>query len=101
MRKFLPIAFALAVLLSLTGSVYGQQRVLKGKVTASADGLAMPGVTVLDKPNKSGTTTNADGEYSISVSDQSVLVFSFIGFGTKEVPVGNQSEINVTLEEEA
>src|SRR5690606_29146865 len=76
-------------------------RVLKGKVTASADGLPMPGVTVLDKTNKSGTTTNADGEYSISVSDQSVLVFSFIGFGTKEVPVGNQSEINVTLEEEA
>ncbi len=101
MRKFLPIAFALVVLLSLSSSVYSQQRVLKGKVTASADGLPMPGVTILDKSNQSGTTTNVDGEYSISVTDQSVLVFSFIGFGSKEFPVGNQSELNVVLDEEA
>jgi TonB-linked SusC/RagA family outer membrane protein len=101
MRKFLPIAFALAILLSLSSSVYGQQRVLKGKVTAGADGLPMPGVTVLDKISKAGTTTNADGEYSISVTGQSVLVFSFIGFGSKEFTVGNQSELNVVLDEEA
>ncbi|WP_026968519.1 SusC/RagA family TonB-linked outer membrane protein [Algoriphagus terrigena] len=101
MRKVLPIAFALVVLLSLSSSVYSQQRVLKGKVTASADGLPMPGVTVLDKSNQSGTTTNVDGEYSISVTEQSVLVFSFIGFTSKEFTVGNQSELNVVLDEEA
>ena len=101
MRKFLPIAFALVVLLSLSSSVYSQQRVFKGKVTASADGLPMPGVTVLDKSNQSGPTTNVDGEYSISVTEQSVLVFSFIGFASQEFPVGNQSELNVVLDEQA
>ncbi len=101
MRKFLPIAFALAVLLSLSSSVYGQQRVLRGKVTASSDGLPLPGVTILDRSNQSGTTTNVDGEYSISVTDQSVLVFSFIGFSSKEITVGNQTELNVVLDEEA
>ncbi len=101
MRKFLSIAFALVLVLSIASSAQSQQRVLRGKVTASTDGLAMPGVTILDKSNQTGTTTNVDGEYSISVTDQSVLVFSFIGFSSKEIAVGNQSELNVVLDEEA
>ncbi|MDP2040466.1 carboxypeptidase-like regulatory domain-containing protein, partial [Algoriphagus sp.] len=79
MRKFLSIAFSLALVLGITVSAQSQQRVLRGKVTASTDGLAIPGVTILDKSNQTGTTTNVDGEYSISVTDRSVLVFSFIG----------------------
>ncbi|PZV82264.1 TonB-linked SusC/RagA family outer membrane protein [Algoriphagus aquaeductus] len=101
MRKFLSIAFAMALLLSFTVSAQDQRRVLRGKVTASTDGLPMPGVTILDKSNQSGTTTNVEGEYSISVTDKSVLVFSFIGFSSKEVTVGNMSELNVVLDEEA
>ncbi|HSF55765.1 MAG TPA: carboxypeptidase-like regulatory domain-containing protein, partial [Algoriphagus sp.] len=101
MRKFLSIAFALALVLGITVSAQSQQRVLRGTVTASTDGLPMPGVTILDKSNQTGTTTNVDGEYSISVTDQSVLVFSFIGFTSKEFTVGNQTELNVVLDEEA
>ncbi|OOG77268.1 SusC/RagA family TonB-linked outer membrane protein [Algoriphagus sp. A40] len=101
MRKFLSIAFALALVLGITASAQSQERVLRGKVTASTDGLPMPGVTILDKSNQTGTTTNVDGEYSISVTDQSVLVFSFIGFTSKEFTVGNQSELNVVLDEDA
>lgn len=100
MRKFLSIAFALLMLLTVTVSAQEQRRVLRGVVTASSDGLPMPGVTILDKTNQTGTTTNVDGEYSISVTDQSVLVFSFIGFTSKEFPVGNQTELNVVLDEE-
>jgi TonB-linked SusC/RagA family outer membrane protein len=101
MRKFLSIAFSLAFVLGITTAVQGQQRVLKGKVTASSDGLAMPGVTILDKSNQTGTTTDVDGQYSISVTDQSVLVFSFIGFTSQEIVVGNRSELNVALDETA
>jgi len=101
MRKLLPIAFALILMLSLTATAQDQKRMLKGIVTTSTDGLPMPGVTILDKSNQTGTTTNTEGEYSISVGQNSVLVFSFIGYATQEIPVGNQSELNVVLDEDA
>lgn len=101
MKKILSLAFALVMVLGLLVSAQAQQRILKGVVTASEDGLPMPGVTVLDKTNKTGTTTNVDGEYSISVGSNSVVIFSFIGYAPKEVTVGNQSEVNIILSEDA
>lgn len=99
MKKVLSIAFALVLMLGLVATSHAQQRILKGVVTA--DGLPMPGVTVLDKTNQTGTTTNVDGEYSISVGSNSVVIFSFIGYATQEITVGNQTEININLEEDA
>ncbi len=61
----------------------------------------MPGVTILDKSNQTGTTTDVDGMYSIPVTEQSVLVFSFIGFTSQEFTVGNRTELNVVLDESA
>ena len=59
----------------------------------------MPGVSIVIKGTTTGTTSRADGTFSISVpGKESVLTFSFIGYQTKEVPVGNQTTINVTLE---
>jgi TonB-linked SusC/RagA family outer membrane protein len=101
MRKVLSIAFALVLMMGLTTYAQAQTKVLKGVVTAESDGLPMPGVTILDKGNKTGTTTNIDGEYTISVSPSSVLVFSFIGFATQEFTVANLTELNVTLLEDA
>ncbi|WP_296699039.1 SusC/RagA family TonB-linked outer membrane protein [Algoriphagus sp.] len=101
MRKVLSIAFALVLVLSASIVAQGQTRILKGVVTASPNMEPMPGVTVLDKANQTGTTTNIDGEYSISVRPNSVLVFSFIGYASQEVEVGNQSEININLVEDA
>ncbi|MBC6365824.1 SusC/RagA family TonB-linked outer membrane protein [Algoriphagus sp. AK58] len=101
MRKFLSITFALVLLLSFSVSAQDQRRVLKGKVTASTDGLPMPGVTILDKSNQTGTTTDVDGQYSISVTDKSVLVFSFIGYASKEYTVGNMTQLDVVLEEDS
>lgn len=99
MRKILSISFTLALMLCAVALAQGQSRILKGVVTA--EGLPMPGVTVLDKSTQTGTTTNVDGEYSISVGPNSVLVFSFIGYASQEFPVGNNTELNVTLEEDA
>lgn len=101
MRKILSSCLILVLLICTIQSGYGQSRILKGVVTASSDGLPMPGVTVLDKTNQTGTTTDIDGQYSISVTDQSILVFSFIGFTTQEFTVGNQTELNVILDEDA
>ncbi len=99
MRKALSISCALALILILNIQVQAQNRILTGTVKAEADGLPIPGVTVLDKTNQTGTTTDVDGKYSISVTNSSVLVFSFIGFNSQEFTVGNQSELNVTLGE--
>jgi len=73
-----------------------------GTLTESATGQPMPGVTVLVKGTNQGTATDIDGNYSIEVPDQNaVLVFSFVGYAAREIPVNGQSVINVTMEESA
>ena len=77
--------------------VYGQDRKLAGKVT-DATGSVVPGVSILIKGTSKGTTTNDNGLYTISVpTENTALVFSFIGFATQEVKVGNRTEINITM----
>lgn len=100
MNKVVQFTLALVFLITSGFEVYGQTRVLKGKVSDNA-GNPIPGVNILDRVANSGTTTNIDGEYSISVTDQSVLVFSFIGFASQTITVGNQSELAVVLLEDA
>lgn len=75
-----------------------QNRTVKGKVTSADDGSGIPGVTVMIKGSTGGTQTNADGNYEINVGANTVLVFSYIGMVPKEVSVGNQSNLNVVLE---
>ncbi|PSL49623.1 TonB-linked SusC/RagA family outer membrane protein [Chitinophaga niastensis] len=76
---------------------YAQTRTITGKVTDAKDGSAIPGVSVAIKGTGKGALTNADGSYKIEVANNGVLVFSFIGFSGKEVSVGNESLINVSL----
>jgi TonB-linked SusC/RagA family outer membrane protein len=58
----------------------------------------LPGVNVLEKGTTNGTTTDATGRFSFNVQDQnSVLVFSFIGYTTQEMTVGNQTEFTVSM----
>lgn len=91
------------VLVSLIAcsSVFAQQRTITGKVQSEDDSMGLPGVNVTVKNGNSGTMTDFDGNYSISVpSNDAILVFSYIGFKTKEVLVGNNSVIDVTLAED-
>ena len=69
---------------------------VKGRVTDEA-GAALTGVTVSIKGTNRGTTTNAAGDYTINVPDNGTLVFSFVGYVNQEIPVGNQSQLNVQL----
>lgn len=70
-----------------------------GTVTdTNSDGQPLPSVTVLIKGTNQGTTTGANGRYTIQVPNQnSILVFSYIGFAPQEVVVGSQSTINVWM----
>ncbi len=69
-----------------------------GKVTGE-DGISLPGVNVLLKGTTRGTTTDQDGNYRLSVDNQSsTLVFSFVGYEPQEVVVGNRKVINISLE---
>ncbi len=77
---------------------FGQSRTITGKVTAQDDGSALPGVNVLVKGTTSGATTDAAGNYSLSVPGTDVtLVFSFIGYKAQEVAVGNRTTVNMAL----
>jgi TonB-linked SusC/RagA family outer membrane protein len=77
-----------------------QQRTVSGTVTDSRQ-QPLPGVTVIVKGTTTGTITNFNGLYSIpNVPETATLVFSFVGMRMQEVVVGNQTSINVTLEDE-
>lgn len=79
-------------------TTFGQEKTVSGIVTDEGN-LPLPGVTVIVKGTSNGTTTDFDGNYTINLSNaQNILVFSYIGFKTQEVNVGNQSTINVALE---
>jgi hypothetical protein len=76
-----------------------QEITLRGQVTDARGPL--PGVSILEKGTSQGTTSDADGRFTITVaSPESILVFSFIGYRTQEVTVGNRSQITVSMEEE-
>lgn len=96
MRKIL----LLGLMLFLANAVaFAQGRVITGTVTSTEDGLGVPGATVLVKGTTTGTATNIDGKYSITVpAGSNVLVFTFVGLTDQEVNIGNRSTINVALE---
>ncbi|WP_233553630.1 SusC/RagA family TonB-linked outer membrane protein [Algoriphagus lacus] len=80
------------------GTASAQTREVSGVVISGEDNFPLPGVSILVKGTTTGTVTDVDGKFRINVaSDQSVLVFSFIGFSSQEVVVGAQSTLNITL----
>ncbi|REG91424.1 SusC/RagA family TonB-linked outer membrane protein [Algoriphagus antarcticus] len=92
-------AMTLLFLLGFLASVplYAQQTV-KGKVIAQEDGEPLPGASILIQGTSTGTVTDIDGYYSIDVPNaDAVLVFSFIGFNSKSLPVGSATTLDVVL----
>ena len=91
MRKVLLFAFGL-----LFYQVTNAQRTVSGTVTDDT-GEPLPGVNVLIKGTTSGTQTDLDGNYRLSVEDGAVLVFSYVGFESQEVQVGSRTTLDLTL----
>ena len=82
-------------------SLFAQTKQITGKVTSADDGLPIPGVSVSVKGTTTGAITNADGTFSLRVPENEVLVFSFVGMTTKEVPITSATVYNVILETES
>ncbi|MFY0713666.1 TonB-dependent receptor [Seonamhaeicola sp. NFXS20] len=74
-----------------------QTNTITGTVISADDNMGIPGVNVLVKGTSTGAVTDFDGNYSINAPVGATLVFSYIGFVTQEIVVGNQTTINVTL----
>ncbi len=95
MKKILQLTVLLLLVVMQQG--FAQDRQVKGKVTDASDNSGLPGVAVKVKGSTRGTITDVEGNYKINVGDKGVLVFSSIGFSTKEMPVGSASEINMVM----
>ncbi|WP_167606166.1 SusC/RagA family TonB-linked outer membrane protein [Maribellus sediminis] len=91
-RMFCYVLFLLIV----PFTVFGQNKRITGTVY-DEQGVSLPGVTVMVVGTTTGTTTDIDGKYSISVNSGGALQFSYIGFTTQEVEVGSQTAIDVTM----
>lgn len=88
------------VLLLCATFAWGQSRTVSGRVVSAFDNDPLIGVSVVIKGTTQGTSTDVEGRYTLSVAPGSVLVFSYVGFISEEVTVGNRTEINVLLTED-
>jgi TonB-linked SusC/RagA family outer membrane protein len=96
MKKNLLVTIVL--LLTLLGSVLAQTRTITGTVTSAEDGESLPGVNVVVTDLTIGTITGINGEYSIEVPPEAQsLEFSYVGFETQTIAIGNQTVIDVAL----
>ncbi|HEY3406499.1 MAG TPA: TonB-dependent receptor plug domain-containing protein, partial [Ohtaekwangia sp.] len=96
-KVYLRFCLCVAVLLSLAAAAQAQSVTVKGKVTSSDDGTTMPGVNIVEKGTSNGTVTDANGEYSLTVSEGATLVFSFVGYTAQQLAVSGKSVIDVSL----
>ena len=101
--KFISLLFlgrwqclAMLMLLFSLNSYSQSSKIITGKVTDETN-QAVPGVTIRIKGSNIGTSTNSDGLYSIQAKSTDMLVFSMLGGITREMNVGNQMKINVTI----
>ncbi|SOD92797.1 SusC/RagA family TonB-linked outer membrane protein [Spirosoma fluviale] len=97
MEKLVRMCLVLTFLLC-SSLAMAQQIEISGTVTTDGEGTALPGVNVSVKGTTVGTLTNENGQYSIRATPgNSILVFSYIGYESQEVPVGSRTSISVAL----
>jgi len=88
------------ILLFFSAPLLAQTNVIRGKV-ADESGSGLPGVNIIIKGTSSGTTSDAEGGYSLNVpanASEGTLVFSFIGFTTQEQPINGRTTIDVAMQ---
>ena len=97
MKSKFSALLTLLILLIFSAS-FAQEIAITGKVTSMEDGTALPGVNVLLKGTTKGTVTDIDGNYTIAVPEgEGTLVFSFIGYATKEVGIANRTTVDIAM----
>ncbi len=100
MRKFLLVGLLSFVVMA--HHAIAQDRTVSGKVTASEDGAALPGVNVVLKGTATGAVTDSEGNFALRVPNAGgTLVFSFIGLQTQEIEIGSRSTVDVIMTQDA
>ncbi|MFM9838219.1 MAG: SusC/RagA family TonB-linked outer membrane protein [Cyclobacteriaceae bacterium] len=95
-QKLLCLLFMVSTFLA-----QAQEKAVSGFVGDSETKEGLPGVNILIKGTTSGTTTDASGNFKLSISnDNAILVCSFIGYETTEIPVGNQTTLTISLKQD-
>lgn len=92
------MTLGLWLFLSVQTPVQAQNKSISGTVRSSEDNSPMSGVTVRVKGTNTGAQTNSTGRYTVTATPTSTLIFSFVGFNTQEVVVGNRTTIDVVLQ---
>ncbi|MBK7214025.1 MAG: TonB-dependent receptor [Bacteroidales bacterium] len=93
--RFLVLIFLLGIIAERVEAQY----IVKGSVTDATSLVSLPGVSILLQGTNTGTVTNADGKFQIEIpSKKSVLVFSFIGYQTREIEISKSTLLNIALE---
>ena len=101
MKKILQGSIFLLLMIPSWG-VMAQDRMVTGKVTSADDGTALPGVNVLVKGTINGTVSDSNGSYSIATpASGGILIFSFIGYKTTEIGIGNNTVIDLPMTDDA
>ena len=97
------ILLTLLFITALVTGVFAQEREVTGIITDAETGLTIPGVNVVFEGTTKGTFTDFDGKYTLKISDETdvKLKFSYIGYITQVIAVGDKSVINVALKTEA
>lgn len=95
--KYIPRVLLVVCLFSYLTNSYAQDRTVSGSVK-DENGMSVPGVNVVEKGTTRGTFTDQDGKFNLQVPENAILVFSFVGYISKEVSVGSQSQIDVIIE---
>ncbi len=100
MRKFTIWLSCLFVMASI-GFAYAQTKTITGKITSASDGMPIPGVTVMVPGTTTGTTTDLDGKYVITIDNKvTKLRFQYMGMITQEILIENNTTINVVMKED-
>lgn len=99
--NFMKRLTVLLIIICATINMYAQNVTTSGTILSKQDGLPLPGVTVLQKGTSNGTITDLDGRYSLSVTENSVITVSYVGFKTYEyTATASTNNVNINLEED-
>ncbi|MCF2488914.1 TonB-dependent receptor [Dyadobacter sp. CY347] len=88
--------FSLLLTFTVTAAAFAQDVTVKGKVN-DEQSQGLPGVSVVVKGTSTGTVTDLEGNYTVNAPGTATLVFSFIGYITQEIPLGNKTSLDVKL----
>lgn len=99
MKKYIRISLGVLLFFVAVVASFAQKITVSGTVTYRATGEKLIGVTVAEKGTQNGAATDPDGNFKLSVPPDAILLVSYTGMRTQEIPVGNRTQINVEMDD--